>query len=317
MTLAITHAFVSLKTDDPVAVTAGKVLPSHWNAGLTTSMASGKILGRSTAGTGAIEELSLSSVLDLVGSAAQGDILIRGASTWTRLGTGTDGQYLTAGGAGANPSWTTFVTADIPDAAVTYAKMQNISATARILGRKTAGAGVTEELTVHDILDMVGSEVQGSVLYRGATNWEVLGAGTDGYVLTAAGAAANPAWEAIPAAVVPTAASTGEIAAQSAVDKYIRPDRISSLPMLPKAWAYVDVSTSGSVFYTTIGGNNLTAGASGSSTIRLSFGTAMADTTYGVILYSEEGDFTPTVINRTTGYLEIGGGKFLGTVVVF
>jgi outer membrane murein-binding lipoprotein Lpp len=30
---------------------------------------------------------------------------------------------------------------------VTYAKMQNISATARVLGRKTAGAGSTEELT--------------------------------------------------------------------------------------------------------------------------------------------------------------------------
>jgi hypothetical protein len=44
-------------------------------------------------------------VLDFVGSAAQGDILYRGASTWTRLGAGTSGQYLKTQGAGANPVW--------------------------------------------------------------------------------------------------------------------------------------------------------------------------------------------------------------------
>lgn len=38
-------------------------------------------------------------------------------------------------------------TADIADDAVTYAKMQNVSASPRLLGRRTAGAGNTEELT--------------------------------------------------------------------------------------------------------------------------------------------------------------------------
>jgi hypothetical protein len=38
------------------------------------------------------------------------------------------------------------VTADLADAAVTYAKVQNVSETDRLLGRSTAGAGVVEEI---------------------------------------------------------------------------------------------------------------------------------------------------------------------------
>lgn len=40
----------------------------------------------------------------------------------------------------------TFPTARIADDAITYAKIQNVSATDKILGRSTAGAGVTEEI---------------------------------------------------------------------------------------------------------------------------------------------------------------------------
>lgn len=73
----------------------------------TTFAATSRIHGRSTAGAGAGEELTLSQVLDLVGSAAQGDILYRGASSWTRLGAGTSGQYLKTQGTGADPVWAT------------------------------------------------------------------------------------------------------------------------------------------------------------------------------------------------------------------
>ena len=48
-------------------------------------------------------------------------------------------------------------TAGILDAAVTYAKIQNISATSRVLGRITAGAGVTEELTGANIKTIIGA----------------------------------------------------------------------------------------------------------------------------------------------------------------
>lgn len=93
-------------------------------------------------------------------------------------------------------SGTTSITATIASAAVTYAKIQNVSATSRILGRKTAGAGSTEECTLSEILDFVGSAAQGDILFRGASGWTRLGAGTNGHYLQTQGAGANPQWAA-------------------------------------------------------------------------------------------------------------------------
>jgi hypothetical protein len=75
--------------------------------GTDLTMATSKILGRSTASTGPVEELTISQALDFIGSAAQGDILCRGASGWARLAAGTSGQVLQTNGTGANPSWVT------------------------------------------------------------------------------------------------------------------------------------------------------------------------------------------------------------------
>lgn len=55
-------------------------------------------------------------------------------------------------------------TAGIANSAVTYAKIQNVSATSRFLGRITAGAGVTEELTgtqATTLLDTFTSSLKG------------------------------------------------------------------------------------------------------------------------------------------------------------
>jgi hypothetical protein len=45
--------------------------------------------------------------------------------------------------------------ADIPDGEITYAKMQNVSATDRLLGRDTAGAGDVEEITPANVRTML------------------------------------------------------------------------------------------------------------------------------------------------------------------
>ena len=66
-----------------------------------------KVLGRNSSGSGDVEEVSLSQLLDWVGSAAQGDILYRGSSGWARLAAGTAGQVLQSNGSSANPSWVT------------------------------------------------------------------------------------------------------------------------------------------------------------------------------------------------------------------
>lgn len=88
------------------------------------------------------------------------------------------------------------ITASVIDDSITYAKMQNISATSRILGRKTAGSGDTEECTLSQVLDFVGSAAQGDILYRGASDWARLAAGTSGHFLKTQGAGANPTWAA-------------------------------------------------------------------------------------------------------------------------
>jgi hypothetical protein len=87
----------------------------------------------------------------------------------------------------------------IADALITYAKIQNVSATSRILARKTAGAGVIEEATLSEILDFIGSAAQGDILYRDAANWARLAAGTSGDFLKTQGAGANPIWATVSA----------------------------------------------------------------------------------------------------------------------
>ena len=83
--------------------------PSVATAAVTNAklanMTASTIKARKTGSTGAPEDCTLSEVLDLIGSAAQGDIIYRGASGWTRLAAGTSGHFLRTSGAGANPSW--------------------------------------------------------------------------------------------------------------------------------------------------------------------------------------------------------------------
>jgi hypothetical protein len=55
--------------------------------------------------------------------------------------------------------------------AVTYAKMQNISATSRILGRITAAAGSTEELTGANVMTIIGAAATGANGYLTSTDW--------------------------------------------------------------------------------------------------------------------------------------------------
>jgi hypothetical protein len=90
--------------------------PSYWvafasggggsiNVGDITGVTSQRVLARKSGGTGVAEEATLSEVLDFIGSAAQGDMLYRGASGWARLAAGTSGYALMSQGAGANPIW--------------------------------------------------------------------------------------------------------------------------------------------------------------------------------------------------------------------
>lgn len=70
-------------------------------------VATATLKGRASAGTGSPEDLTISQALDLIGSAAHGDILFRGSTGWQRLPAGSSGQFLRTAGAGANPAWGT------------------------------------------------------------------------------------------------------------------------------------------------------------------------------------------------------------------
>ncbi len=72
----------------------------------------------------------------------------------------------------------------------------DISLTAStILARLATGNIVAATIT--QILDLIaGSAVQGDILFRGASAWERLAAGTSGYKLQTNGAGANPSWSA-------------------------------------------------------------------------------------------------------------------------
>ena len=64
----------------------------------------------------------------------------------------------------ADGTWANINTANIANDAVTYAKLQNVSATSRFLGRITSGAGDAEELTgtqATTLLDTVTSGAKG------------------------------------------------------------------------------------------------------------------------------------------------------------
>lgn len=124
---------------------------------------------------------------------SNGQVLKYNGTSWVNDTDATGGGVsdgdkgdITVSGSGA--TWT------IDNDVVTYAKMQNVSATSRILGRKTSGAGDTEECTITEILDFVGSVATCDILYRGASNWERLAAGTNGHVLTTRGTGSPPEW---------------------------------------------------------------------------------------------------------------------------
>lgn len=136
-------------------------------------VATDTVLGRTVAGTGAVSALGATDVLDMIGS-TRGQVLYRGASAWSALGVGTAGQVLQSGGAGADPSWATGILVTdgdkgsitvsssgtvwtLDDAAVSLAKMANISQY-QLIGRSSSGSGVPQAIsTSADVYTMLGS----------------------------------------------------------------------------------------------------------------------------------------------------------------
>lgn len=135
-----------------VSTTAGSLTTSIGNNVVTYAkiqQASGAsiLLGRGAgAGAGNFQEISLGTNLSMSGT------------TLNATGGVTDGDKGDIVVSGSGATWT------IDTAVVSYAKIQNVSATSRILGRITAGAGSIEELTgtqATSLLDVFSSTLKG------------------------------------------------------------------------------------------------------------------------------------------------------------
>lgn len=111
-----------------------------------------RLIGRDTAATGDPEEISLNATLEFTGAGAVQRAALAGDVT---------------AAAGSN---TTAIAAD----AVTYAKIQNVSATDKVLGRSTAGAGDVEEIActaaARAFLDDIDATAQRNTLVLGTTD---------------------------------------------------------------------------------------------------------------------------------------------------
>lgn len=170
-------------TIDSQAVTFAKI----------QNVATDRLIGRDTAGSGSPEEISLNTTLEFTGAGAVQRAALTGAvtaaagSNTTALGSFTTAQLNTAlsdndvatGGGTATGSNTGDQTitltgnvtgsgtgsfaATIANDAVTYAKMQNVSAISRLLGRgSAAGVGDVEEITLGTNLSMSGTTLNAS-----------------------------------------------------------------------------------------------------------------------------------------------------------
>jgi hypothetical protein len=99
------------------------------------------VLGRSANSSGAIADIT---------AANDGEVLRRSGTT---LGFGT------------------VATAGITNSAVTYAKMQNVSASSRLLGRASSGSGVVEEITIGSGLSLSGTTLSATA----SSAWSLTG----------------------------------------------------------------------------------------------------------------------------------------------
>lgn len=138
-----------------------------------------------------------------IAAPSTGQILIwDGTDSWDNKSVGGDMTCNASGSFAFNGA--IIVNADVnASAAIDWSKMAALTSANILVGSAGNVATVTPLTgdvaitnggltTVTDLT--IASEAQGDILYRNATNWVRLAAGTAGYSLITAGAGANPAW---------------------------------------------------------------------------------------------------------------------------
>jgi len=183
------------------------VLTATGFAGALTGNVTGNVSGSSGSTTGnAATATALETARTIAGVSFDGTANISLNNNAITNGAG----YLTSVG-----------TSNITDDAVTYAKIQNVSATSRILGRESSGAGAIEEITPANLRTMINVEDGADV--------------TDATNVNAAGAVMN--------------SDTSTSAMQFVVDEdNMSSDSATKVPTQQSVKAYVDSQAGGTEF---------------------------------------------------------------------
>jgi hypothetical protein len=167
-----------------------------------------QLLANVSGTTAAPTPQTLSAVLDAMAGSTRGNVLHRTATGWTVLAPGTAGEFLRSGGSGNDVSWgspsgngtVTSVAAGAGLAAspspITGAGTLSLAAIGdqQVLANISGGSAPASGHSLSTILDDIFGALRGNVLFRGATGWQALAAGTSGQVLTTYGSGADPAW---------------------------------------------------------------------------------------------------------------------------
>jgi len=172
------------------------------------------------------------------------------------------------------------------------------SAANTIFGNNTSSSAAPAFNTLSSYLDNAFSSSQGAILYRGASGWAALPAGTSGYLLQTNGSSANPSWVAAPSSGVSSIFGTSNQVIASASTGSVT----LSLPQ--------SIATSSSVQFGLLG-----IGTAPSSSIGLS--VLFSPTASGQYGFETAGLWNPSANSQTytNAYLQsaISGGAYTGT----
>lgn len=266
-------------------------------------IASGDLLGNCTGSPIAAQDTSLTCLLDTLGTAAQGDILFRGASHWQLLAPGTLGQYLQTQGSGQNPTWaavtipTYSAGSGITVSGTTPSFTISLTAPVTVtLGGTGLTAGTSGAVPYFNGVSSMASSAllgQHAVMLgggAGAAPYTLGSNGTSGQVLTSNGASADPSWTSAAAGTVTSVGSghgltggpitsTGTIAAvdaTSGVAGIVTPDTNSAHYLSGAGtWTTPPGTTPAPLVATTgaIAPGSLAAGTCGSGTVAVASST--------------------------------------------
>lgn len=163
------------------------------------SIADHTLLANTSGGAAAPISTTLTTLIDNAIGSTQGDILYRNSTTWVVLAPGTSGQFLTTGGAAANPSWTSQVAPT--GAALTKTDDTNVTltlggsptvallaATSLTLGW-TGQLGLTRGGTNNNLTASAGG-----IVWSDASKLNILAGTSTASQILLSGNAATPSW---------------------------------------------------------------------------------------------------------------------------